>query len=247
MKIGIIGYGFVGQALHASLKSEPVIYDKYIKKYNIIDDIIDTGVVFVCVGTPLKDGKMDASSINDVLETLSFFNYEGLVVIKSTVHPKYIKSTYNLDIVSNPEFLNAYNSIDDFKNQKDVLIGGYVQQCKYLEKIYLKEFNLSRVPVFHYASFEEALIFKYLRNIRIAYEVMFNEFVQSTAGNYRKYNTLMQKMPVHVKNICLDGEHGFGGACLPKDIASYPEHELTKFLLDYNTEIRDEKSKRISK
>ena len=34
-----------------------------------------------------------------------------------------------------------------------------------------------------------------------------------------------------------DGYRGFGGACFPKDTANFHqehEHELTKFMLDYN-------------
>ena len=67
---------------------------------------------------------------------------------------------------------------------------------------------------------------------------MFWEFVEQKAGNYRKYQKIMDKLPVLVKNIRADGQPGYGGHCLPKDIASFPKSELTKYLQTFNAEIR---------
>lgn len=240
MKIGISGFGFVGSALYSNIrnKNNIRIYDPKFKEHNNKERLLDTDVVFICVGTPLKYNKIDAKAVNDNLEFLSMNDYSGLVVIKSTIHPDYIFGGLleNLNFVSNPEFLNEYNAIEDFKNRKLNIIGGRVDLCNKLKDIYDLSFDLK--CKYEFMSFEEALVFKYIRNIKLAYEVMFWEFVQEPAGNYRKYNTVMDKLPINVKHIGIDSKRGFGGHCLPKDIKSYPENDLTDFLLDYNKRIR---------
>jgi UDP-glucose 6-dehydrogenase len=158
-------------------------------------------------------------------------------VIKSTIHPDYIPTVpYDLNIVSNPEFLNEHTAIDDFKNQKLVIIGGRVDLCEQLKNIYKTEFDID--AEYEFVKFEEALIFKYIRNIKIAYDVMFWEFVHETTGNYRKYKHTLSKIPFEINSIRTDTKPGIGGHCLPKDTLSYPTHELTNFIIDFNNRIR---------
>jgi len=240
MKIGISGFGFVGSALYSSIQNtETVIYDPQIADY--MDNklkLLECDVIFICVGTPLKNNKMDSSAVNDNLLFLSDNKYSGLVVIKSTIHPKYIQNNVKntLKVVSNPEFLNEHKAIDDFRNQKLIIIGGRLDLCLQLKDIYDYYFDIK--SKYEYMNFEEALIFKYIRNIKIAYDVMFWEFVNETADNYRKYKRTLNKIPFEINSIRADTKPGFGGHCLPKDTTSYPEHELTKYLLEFNNRIR---------
>lgn len=246
MNIGISGFGFVGSAIYSNIidKSSVKIYDPKFSEYNEQSSLLDSDVVFICVNTPLKINnefkpELDNSMVIQNLKFLKENEYTGLVVIKSTIHPTYIKPKYleGLNILSNPEFLDENNSIKDFKNQKINIIGGRIDLAYKLKSVYDNDFNLN--CEYEFVSFEEALIFKYIRNIKIAYDVMFWEFVDETTGNYRKYNNIMRKLPVTVKTIRTDGKPGFGGHCLPKDNASYPEHKLTNFLSDYNNMIRN--------
>jgi len=72
MKIGISGFGFVGGALYANINnSNTIIYDPAIKKYNKQNNLLNTNVIFICVGTPLKNGKMDSSAVNENLAVFS--------------------------------------------------------------------------------------------------------------------------------------------------------------------------------
>jgi len=238
--IGISGFGFVGSAIYSSIKDKNnvAIYDPAIGKYNQISKLLECSVIFICVGTPLKNNKMDATAVINNIIFLKKNNYKGLIVIKSTIHPKYLPNVLlsGINVVSNPEFLNENTAYDDFKNQKLIIIGGRIDLCEQLKNTYIKYFNLN--AEYEYMKFDEALIFKYIRNIKIAYDVMFWEFVNETAGNYRKYKNTLNKIPFEVKNIRSDGLPGFGGNCLIKDTTAYPESILTNYLLKYNDIIR---------
>jgi UDP-glucose 6-dehydrogenase len=241
MKIGISGFGFVGSAVYESIKDKNSveIYDPNIEKFNDKEKLLECGVIFICAGTPLKNNEMDASAVNDNLIFLHDTKYEGLVVLKSTIHPKYLlkEPIKTLNIVSNPEFLNEHTALDDFKNQDLIIVGGRIDLCNTLKNIYESEFNI--FTEFEFMSFEEALIFKYIRNIKIAYDVMYWEFVQETTGNYRKYKHTLSKIPFSIDKIRTDTKPGIGGHCLPKDTKSYPEHELTEYISSFNNRIRN--------
>lgn len=238
MKIGICGFGFVGGAVYDSIidKNNVVIYDPFKKKTNK-DDLLDCDFVFVCVPTPFQDGEFNGNYVNETFQYLSQKEYNGIVVLKSTCHPSYIDYK-ELKLVSNPEFLKEVQALEDFRNQDTVFLGGDLEYCHKVKDLFENHFDLN-VKKYTMTTFEEALIFKYIRNIKIAYDVMFWEFVEETTNNYKKYNIMMEQIPVNIKNIRLDGKPGFGGHCLPKDVNSYPSHKLTKFLTSYNNKIRN--------
>ena len=251
MKIGIYGFGFVGSAVYNNIKNKNNIriYDKFIQKLNSVDNydkITETDILFVCVPTPLVENKIDFSAITETLEHLMLVSYQGIVVIKSTVLPEFIN--YNirnntLNLVSNPEFLIEHKSNEDFKNQEVILLGGRSDLCEKVAECYRKEFDLNNFE-FEFCSFDEALMFKYLRNIKLGYDVLFTNFMYQTTKNHRKYMKLFEKIPVKQiqdVNLSPDGKLGFGGNCLPKDTIaynSYIENNLTEYMIKYNNTLR---------
>ena len=129
MKIGLIGRGFVGDALYKSFtrKGRAIqSYDKN-KKIGRFSDVQDCDIIFLCLPTPFKDGVgFDKSAINETCHKLSLRNFSGLVVLKSTVEPgtcKSISEEYGLNIAHNPEFLTARSNYEDFDNQKHIVLG----------------------------------------------------------------------------------------------------------------------------
>ena len=56
MKVGIIGYGFVGKALANGIKSEASIFKVDPKLKTTIEDLVsfDPDIIFICVGTRIK-------------------------------------------------------------------------------------------------------------------------------------------------------------------------------------------------
>ena len=68
--VGIIGYGWVGKAT-AKLFENTVVCDPSKFEHLSIDELNDTcDVHFVCVPTPLKDGKLDLDIGNNIIELL---------------------------------------------------------------------------------------------------------------------------------------------------------------------------------
>ena len=90
LRIGIVGHGFVGQAVDYAFSSGDV--EKFYvdpKLDTSLDDLIDWNphVSFICAPTPMSDdGFVDASIVEDaVLKLLE--HTKGGVVIKSTITP----------------------------------------------------------------------------------------------------------------------------------------------------------------
>ena len=94
MQLGIIGNGFVGNAIaHAFIPYMTVrIHDKDPEKcFDKIEDVINNSdVVFVCVPTPMtKSGKIDLSIVESVFSEVqqSLEKKDTVFVLKSTVVP----------------------------------------------------------------------------------------------------------------------------------------------------------------
>ena len=80
MKIGIIGCGHIGGAMHELFK-DAVVYDKF-KNIGSQEEINDCEVAFVCVPTPMsKDGSCDTSIVEEVLSWCKC----KCIILRSTV------------------------------------------------------------------------------------------------------------------------------------------------------------------
>ena len=110
MKIGICGYGFVGNAIGTFFTEKNynvTIYDKY-KEINSLEVILDTDIVFICLPTNYDKSieSYNMTEINLTIEMLDKYGYSGIIVIKSTVLPNYchnMNNMYpNLSIVEGP-------------------------------------------------------------------------------------------------------------------------------------------------
>ena len=250
MNVGIIGYGYVGQAVDSIIddKAKIVIYDKNKPKYkNNLFDITQTDIVFICVSTPNdENGKLDASQVIETLLHLRSVKYAGLVIVKSTVmHYVLEQFTDELNLVFNPEFLNQNTFLDDAYYQKVIVIGGTANNIKTATNFYLGYTKTNEDELeFETCTLKEACDFKYVRNLYSAYKLLFWEFVHDTTGNSRKMGQLYEKLPLNdVYMVGMDGFRGFGGACLPKDVQAWDyehNHSLSNFMLGYNKKINKE-------
>ena len=72
MKIGIIGWGAVGAAVGEGFKTLGHKVTRHDPKYNtIIDEVLNTEIVFVCVPTPSKEsGECDISIVYETIDSL---------------------------------------------------------------------------------------------------------------------------------------------------------------------------------
>ena len=114
--IGIIGQGFVGNAVYQKFSSfyEVFTYDLDKDKCNssLSDVIFKCGTIFVCVPTPMKkDGSCDTSIIESILGEVDLLvdNIEAkrTIIIKSTIPPgttaRFNNRYESLSIVFNPD------------------------------------------------------------------------------------------------------------------------------------------------
>jgi len=127
MKIGVVGIGIVGSAVHEGLRR----LDHDMKAHDIkydgssIKNVLETEVCFVCVPTPSQEnGECNTDIVELVVDDLSDCDYKGIVAIKSTVTPgtinKFSKTYPNLELCFVPEFLRERCAIADFIDNHDL-------------------------------------------------------------------------------------------------------------------------------
>ena len=76
IKIGIVGFGIVGQAIHHAFSKQNhtiTYYDKFLSETGSLDQLVDTDCVFVCVPTDTVDQTCDVSVVESIVESLSTF------------------------------------------------------------------------------------------------------------------------------------------------------------------------------
>jgi UDPglucose 6-dehydrogenase len=231
-KIGIIGQGFVGTAVREGLKKffDLETYDNAKPSTcKTIDEICNKcNVIFVCLPTPMhQDGSCYTGIVEEVLEKINTINNNNIIVVKSTIPPgttaKWNSQFKNIDIVFNPEFLTEANSIDDFKNQTRIIIGGPKNAASQVRRIFVKAFP--RVKIIKTDSTYAETV-KYITNSFLAMKVSFaNEMYQICNGIGIDYDKVIE-YAMHDERLGYshwavpgpDGDFGYGGHCFPKDV-----------------------------
>lgn len=260
MKIGIVGYGFVGKAVDYGFKRD-------IEKI-IIDPKLDTSIsnlkshnpefIFICVPTPMNsDGDQDSSIIEKVLYEINKDYSESVVIVKSTVLPSIIErlSKSHKHFVYNPEFLREKTANEDFVNADSLILGGEPDDLKRVAELYNNHSDCKIVEV-HETDVISASLVKYSINTFLASKVIFfnqlydiykaltpdikwDEFITMINSDKRIGESHMD-VPGH------DGRLGFGGACFPKDTTALlslskdigKEFSLLKEVIRINNNIR---------
>ena len=263
MKIGIIGQGFVGDAVYQKFSK---YYD--IKTYDIKgmihctsseQETLDNDIIFICLPTPMNtDGSCHTDIVEAAIKRVFEFGVAKTVVIKSTVPPKstakWNKQFPTLDIVFNPEFLTEINAVEDFNNTTRIILGGPRKATTTLKRIYSKVFAHAHIVK---TGSTHAEMVKYVTNTFLATKVSFaNEIYQICEGlnlDYDKvieYSTLDKRLgKSHWQVPGPDGDFGYGGHCLPKDVRAlinvaenagvFPEILISTN--DKNNEVRNNK------
>jgi UDPglucose 6-dehydrogenase len=192
--------------------------------------ILDSDVIFVCVGTPQgDDGSADMSQIEEVSRMIAEnLNSYKLVVEKSTVPIKtssWIKRTITLykktemafDIASNPEFLREGSAVSDFLNPDRIIIGVETERAKeILVKIYEKAKD--RLVI---TNIDTAELIKHASNsflaMKISYINLMANLCEKTDANIEQVAKGMGLDP-RIGGLFLKAGLGFGGSCFPKDL-----------------------------
>ena len=261
MKVGIIGFGVVGNAISNTLSKvySIVPFDRYLG-LNDVASLVKCDFIFISVPTPFDclKNKVDQTAVVENLTLLSKRNYKGIVIIKSTLPPgstKNFLNNFNLKIVFNPEFLRESTTPnEDFENQEIVVIGTDDLELFSSVKI-MYDLVLRKGTKYHSVTPTEAEMIKYSQNTmlagRVALANMIFDACQKLKIDYDNIRdigfTPFEILGPHMSQVPgPDGKRGFGGKCLPKDISGFNsiiESNLLKEIIVYNESLRDDLDK----
>jgi len=232
MKIGIVGQGFVGNAVYQKFKEyyEVLTYDLDETKCNsTFEEVVRCNYVFTCLPTPMnEDGSCNTNIVESVIKQIDEIGVTKGIVVKSTIVPGTTESwnqKFNTNIVFNPEFLTERNAVKDYENQNRIILGGPRPTTTYLKRIFSKAFPKAHIIK---TDSTHAEMVKYLTNCFLATKVSFANEIYELCGEldidydkvveYATYDERLGKshwgVPGH------DGDFGFGGHCFPKDLSA---------------------------
>lgn len=234
MKIGIIGYGYVGKAMAAAFdQSDEIDYDIVDPAYEEYDQDLSTmmescDAAVVCVPTPQRgDGSCNDSIVISTVETIG---KDKPIIIKSTTDIptlQFFKTEYP-NVTFSPEFLRGRHSIEDFLAEDKMIIGGFEPECNYWIRVFKKCINLETTVSIDIV---EAGYVKYAENSFLAMRVtFFNDLynLMKDANPELDYDATVFALGIdprighsHNQVPGYDGKFGWGGHCLPKDTSAF--------------------------
>lgn len=235
-KVAIIGYGWVGKAMH-TLFPDALVYDPHIKNEDFParthiarnQAYVNTcDIAFVCVPTPCPDkSKLDTRIVEEVVAWLE----TDLIVIRSTVNPgdcDFLKAKYEKNICMQPEYLGETPN-HPMTNQKErpfLIIGGDMSNRKKLIELYTEVYNanVSIRQVSNYA----AEIIKLTENRAIAWKVaQMQELYDVCEAAHIDYYTVRDAVYGDDPRFDLwwtfifPERRGFNSKCIPKDVYAW--------------------------
>ncbi len=215
------------EILKKNYKQKRLIFTSDLK-----EAVINSDIIFICVGTPTKKNSNSADLKNvfsvakDIKKIIKKYK---ILVTKSTVPVSTgdqiekilfsLKKKKLVDIVSNPEFLREGEAMRDFVYPDRVIIGTDSKKAnRILKSLYLP--IIKKTSRYYNTSRRGAELIKYASNAFLATKI---SFINEIAN-------LCEKTSVDVKDISLGmgsdqriGERflragpAYGGSCFPKD------------------------------
>lgn len=235
ISIGVIGNGFVGKATQIFGRSQSVrciVYDIDPTKCYPLGTTMDTlaalcDIIFICVPTPmsLPFGECDTSIVKKVVNELK--DAKDKVIVRSTVPPG---TCQMLGVAHMPEYLTEAHWEQDFINCVEWHLGvdsalvhhsfgRLLSICKCdnvikSDKLVVKPTKVTETT-------------KYFKNAMLAARVSlcneFEEYCRAINVDYNEVRDMFTSDPrigrSHTMVPGHDGQRGFGGTCLPKDIS----------------------------
>ena len=227
-KVGIIGNGFVGEAISFAFSS---VADTYVfdidplRCLNNVESVHNCDFVFVCVPTPMyEDGSQDLSYVES---TFKLAKAKPIYILKSTVLPgtteKLSKQYPNLKIVFSPEFLTERTAKLDMLTQSRIILGGKLSLTEKAKALFNKRFKIKNIIQ---TDSKTAELTKYMNNSFFATKVsIMNEFKLLCDKIGANWDDALKGFvsdgrigDSHLNVPGHDGKLGYGGTCFPKDV-----------------------------
>ena len=249
MKIGIVGYGYVGQAMYNFFKDhyEVIYYDPFKDGSCTKEDINKCNLAIVCVMTPEKNnGECDIHIVEEVVEWIE----SPLILIKSTVSvgtTNYLINKTNKNIVFSPEYIGEgkydtgiYNFNKDMKKHGFYTFGGNSINVNKIINIFQQVGGPNKI--YRATDAISAELAKYAENCFLASKVIFcyemEQICKHLGTNWNEVRELWLLDPrigTSHTSVFESSNLPFSGKCLPKDLkalihTSYKNNYDPKFL-----------------
>ena len=265
-KIGIIGHGYVGKAMSALFAPafDVGVYDIASQPDRSV--LSQADLIVICVPTPgLSDGRCDLSMVMDAVDVAIAANPEALVCLKSAVPPG---TTDALNAAHpgerfhvSPEYLGEGKNFVppwDYPDPRDasahdfIIVGGprAGEVLDYFQRV------MATTARYVACRALEAELTKRIENAFLATKVTFvNEMAKIAASYGLDWHVvrelwLLDSRVGRSHTAVFRNAPGFGGKCLPKDLAAFIseaettgwEPTLLKAVRDTNEVIRRDRA-----
>lgn len=241
MRIGIVGGGVVGRATARSFVEfhEVRVYDQLKERStHTLGEVLECDLIFVCLPSPQKPNSLacDVSLIECFFSSYPEYADRNFV-LKSTVPigtTRRLAETYTIpNLVHSPEFLTARCANTDAQMPSRNIIGiPRVEWMKKIDNHPLIDLYTKRFPgvVTFVLTSDESEAVKLFTNAFFATKIAFWNELQlfsQEIGIGDGWEDIMQAILAdgriahsHTQVPGPDGKYGFGGECLPKDLAN---------------------------
>jgi len=233
--IGIVGYGFVGQAYAHLLLKNGIDVRVIDPKFNT-NEMGDEDSYIICVPTPMaEDGSCDANILKEVIKT------NKPLLIKSTISLEVWKEIGRENMSFSPEFLRANNNIKDIDEAENIYISRS-PVSDYWVSVFSKCYKQTVV-----GRVEELITFKYFVNSFLATKVsFFNQIFDYCQDEELNFETVRRLLSMDKRigedHSFVTEERGWGGHCFPKDLSAITKNTekltIIEHVIEYNSRIR---------
>lgn len=195
----------------------------------------ESAIVFSAVGTPQReDGSCDLDAVFRVAGDVARHAERDTVFVQKSTVPvgtservgtileKHARPGVRFERVSNPEFLREGSAIEDFMRPNRVVIGVESDRAREAMREIYRPLYLLETPIV-FTTIRTAELIKYASNAFLATKISFiNEIAELCEAVGADVDMVARAMGLdrRIGPKFLHAGIGYGGSCLPKDVAA---------------------------